>query len=287
MPRHAPPPEFIWSKDFTKVKPVVILGPMPPYTPQKQLKPDPLLPTYLRALYDYPLLNKAQERHLFRKYNYLRWKMSRARKPELYRDMLKETSDLILTSNLRLVVHLAKKYKSGDLFECISAGNLGLVRAMRGYDYTKGLKFSTYASNAIIMSFRTAWRNDRRYEDRFKIVEDADGVDPIDDHFGEAERHAEQAEAAEIAHNLWRCLTDERQRYVIKERFGIGTEKKTLLEVSQVLGVTRERVRQIESRAIQELRFYASVSLGSDVLSLKSGCNFSYGDTDELVKVPN
>ena len=123
-------------------------------------------PRYLASLYEVDLLNREQEQYLFRKYNYLKFKASRLREKldptkaraaamdeiqQLYDEAVK-IKNRIVQANLRLVVSIAKRHlgASEDFFQLVSDGNMSLIRAAEKFDYTRGNKFSTYASWAIM-----------------------------------------------------------------------------------------------------------------------------------------
>jgi len=150
--------------------------------------PPPDLPPYLRSLYEVPLLNVQREQALFRRYNYVKYKAdmlckrldpSRARTTQL-----KEIESLLLhanavknqiiRANLRLVVSIAKKHVGGSqsLFELISDGNVSLMRAVEKFDYTRGTRFSTYASWAIMRNFARSIPRERYQLDHFATGQD-------------------------------------------------------------------------------------------------------------------
>src|SRR5690606_3874059 len=132
-------------------------------------RPPAGLPAYLTSLYDTPLLSAEQEVYLFRKMNYLKYKASRLRsqldphrpRPELidqiealYEEVV-ATKNQIIRANLRLVVSLAKSRVSDshDFYTLISDGNMSLMRAVEKFDYSRGFKFSTYATWAVVKNF--------------------------------------------------------------------------------------------------------------------------------------
>lgn len=249
---------FIWNKDFVEMSERRIFGPLPPFPKQRVQKPAAGLPAYLAALYSMPLLSKAQEVHLFRQFNWLRWKRTKARKPELYTARILPIRDFIIKHNLRLSMFMAKKRVCADIFERVSTANVGLCNAVDCFDYGRKAKFSTYACNAIMMQFRREYYYSCRDAHVWHQGDDEAASYILDDEFGVAEDTAERNEMIGITHDLLARLTDKRQKMVIKHRYGIGTDKKMLDEVGKMLGVTKERVRQIENRALHELRFFAT-----------------------------
>jgi len=231
------------------------------------------LPIYLRNLYKTPLLSKKQEQGLFRMYNYLKYKatlvrqrLGEARSPkvedieevERLLDEAARVKNRIVQANLRLVVNIAKRHVSPqtNFFELISDGNMSLLRAVDKFDYTRGFKFSTYASWAVMKNFaRTVPKAGKRRE-RFMTGHD-ELLEMTEDLRFEGQEPYREPDIT-VKQNIERVIHElgPREREIVMRRFGLGDMPgpQTLEEVGQHFGVTKERIRQIESRAFKKLR---------------------------------
>ena len=219
------------------------------------------------------MLTREQEAHLFRKLNYLKYRA--AKLCEALVPVHPRTADLdeierleaearavrnqIVRANLRLVVAMARRRISpGDNFsELISDGNVSLIRAVEKFDYARGFRFSTYACRAIMKNYNRSLSKERTRRDRFVTGHEekfeAAANHRTNDHESECTRKRMQEAVKGMLGRL-----DGREHRIIVSRYGLnGVDQLTLEQLGKELGVTKERVRQIESRALERLRKFA------------------------------
>jgi len=269
----SPPVDYMDSPEFHKKgAEKEIFGP-PPVNTRKSttLRPPAGLPPYLASLYTIPLLTREDEQYWFRKMNYLKFRAAELQKKidpkrpkqndlddlERFTAEATEVKNFLIRSNLRLVVSIAKKYikPTNNFFEMVSDGNMSLIRAIEKFDYTKGNKFSTYATWAIMKNFARSIPAEHKRLDRFRT-----GKDEVFQH--STEYRGSQFEEEVVNRNQNRVLMDilgqldPRERDIVMFRYGLGEvdEPLTLEQVGQRFGVTKERIRQLESRALRKLR---------------------------------
>ena len=283
---------------------------------------------YLKQIGKVPLLNAEQEVELAKRIEaglFAEEKLAEGREKSLraearidlewIADDGHRAKNHLLEANLRLVVSLAKRYTGrGMLFlDLIQEGNLGLIRAVEKFDYTKGYKFSTYATWWIRQAITRAMADQARtiripvhmvevinklarvqrqmLQDLGreptpeelaaeldmtpeKVIEvQKYGREPIslhtplgedgDSEFGDLIEDSEAIQPGEAVsftllqeqlHSVLDTLS-EREAGVVSMRFGLTDgQPKTLDEIGKVYGVTRERIRQIESKTMSKLR---------------------------------
>ena len=219
------------------------------------------------------LLTTEQEKHLFLRYNYARLRAAAAvqrfrtnpgkgvaREIALWYGRAKETREMITQANLALVLAMAKRTRMSDVDfgELVSEGNMALLRAVEKFDTARGFKFSTYACRAILKAFSRIALKNSRYRTAFPAE-----FDPAMErsNYQETRRADIEQDAVE---ELQRIIGENRaqlsdvEKTVIQARFAINrgqdASAMTLEEVGQVIGVTKERVRQIQNKALEKLR---------------------------------
>ncbi|MCE9631013.1 MAG: sigma-70 family RNA polymerase sigma factor [Planctomycetia bacterium] len=248
----------------------VVDQPFPGAEAKKVRRPSGL-PAYLASLYEVPLLTREQEVWLFRKFNYLKHKAATLRDQldiehpsarlmdqiERIYDEIVALKNRIVRANLRLVVSIAKRRVSpGDsFFDLVSDGNMSLIRAVEKFDYARGNKFSTYASWAIMKNYARTIPDEHKRRDRFRAADMEmlqTATDRREDEY--QQRMAATDRLAQVGKFLDRL--DSREQTIIVRRYGLDHvhEPQTLKEVGSALGVTKERVRQIEAKALEKLR---------------------------------
>lgn len=248
------------------------LAVMPPTSRKNQPIPHGGLPAYLAHLWTLPLLNKAQEQHCFRKLNYLKYLLVRSQsKPnacvafheiqddsEALRESIVRVRNFLVESNLRLVVSVAKRHgspMSESFDELVSVGNTTLLRAVDLFDYRRGIRFSTYAYQAIERSIFTLFRRNQRYR---KSVSTADEgmLEVCQGDAGESDRVELEADEASRQVTALVAELDDRDRYIVMARFGINRPRSGVAfhVIAKEVQLSTTRTVQLFNRSIEKMR---------------------------------
>jgi RNA polymerase primary sigma factor len=217
-----------------------------------------LLPEYLQALRNTPVLNREREVELFRRYNYLKYLASAARagmKPaQVHSDRLEKIENYlaeaeaikktIIEANLRLVVSIAGKHAAGEtnFQDLVSKGNFALIKTVEEFDYTRDIRFSKTASLNIAKEYAKVSGKSTEL-----TREKAGSLANILPFLKIAK--ADSAVIERARHSLVQVIKDEldqREQYIILNHFGlvgslIRKNKKTLQQIGQDLGLTKDR----------------------------------------------
>jgi RNA polymerase primary sigma factor len=218
-----------------------------------------------------PLLTFDDEQVLFRAMNLLRFQINQLRARlsprrtsaeliELIESKLRKADDIrdqLVRSNLRLVTSIARKFagSGAEVDEFSSDGCTILLGAIDRFDYSRGFRFSTYATHSIQRHFFRAWKVRQRRKERFPNAP------------GELLSEIPQTEIPEMIctdpENVVSGLMaradevlDPREHQILVHRFGLGNTRKpsTLREIAGDLGISKERVRQLQLKALTKLR---------------------------------
>ncbi len=215
-----------------------------------------------------------QEQNLFHRYNLARMRvagiLAAHHQRHLPADQLRQllawahralmARGQILQANIRLVAGMAKRYRvrGRDFEEMVSEGNLALLRSVDRFDCSRGYRFSSYACSAIIRGIQRMRHKINQHHRRFPFEFD-EALEPSRwQELQRGELHDDTADTLReiIAEN--RAALDEAERIVLSERFCLSDPDRqkgmTLIQLGLLLGMTKERIRQIQKTALRKLR---------------------------------
>ncbi|PKL33603.1 MAG: hypothetical protein CVV40_00545, partial [Planctomycetes bacterium HGW-Planctomycetes-2] len=224
------------------------------------------------------ILTGAEEKILFLQFNYARYRIRELQKEvagspdgsptqEQAEALLRwygvsdQLREQIAETNLALVLAMAKRTRMSevDFADLVSEGNMALLRAVDKFDCERGFKFSPYACRAILKAFSRQGMKLSKYRQRFPADFDPklERSNYLDTRRAEFQSDA-ASEVKRIVVDNHAELSDI-ERTVIEHRFRLDTPNQegrpmTLEQVGQIIGVTKERVRQIQNKALEKIR---------------------------------
>ncbi len=216
-------------------------------------------------------LSREDEAELFMRYNYARYRVAGLMAQQRRRFLLRRVGDMLgwyrralanraalVGANMPLVVAMGKRTRIStvEFAELISEGNMALMRAVDKFDVSRGFKFSTYACRAILKAFNRLATKTGGYRQRFPTeyapqMEHSDEVD---------RRHREQRALAieDLRRVLGRngAALSNVEMAVVGARFAVAgyDHTHTLEQVGSLVGLSKERVRQVQNLALNKLR---------------------------------
>lgn len=267
---HIPSEEFEDGKAETLILGDDFLSECKPETVSKRAARKVSLPSHLAGLTENSLLTPEQERALFQRMNFLRFRACKilTQKPiekttqwdlERARALIHASHwyrDVIVKANVRLVISIVKKFVNHQcgFDDLLSDGIMALIRSVDKFDYQRGFRFSTYATQVVRRnSYRFVME---RQEERLKVTNSINepGLD------------VEEVSTSTMSELRWNTLQthlrgmlgelDKREKLIIRARFSLGGHRKvqTLQKLADRLGISKERVRQLEKRAVEKLQ---------------------------------
>ena len=194
----------------------------------------------------------------------------------LFKSGERQAFDMLVKSNMKLVVKIANDYKYGrmDFEDIVSSGTIGLLKAIDNFDPEKG-GFSACASayiNKYIKMALDSYRgiHTKRYDRMTEEERSSCIVESLNEKVGDGETEfaeslasdemspseaLEKVSSIKAMHDAIDSALDSREQFIIRSRYGLdGNEVLTLREIADKLGMTHERVRQIEVSALAKLR---------------------------------
>jgi RNA polymerase primary sigma factor len=231
----------------------------------------PDLPSHLARLCEAKLLSADEEKLVFQRMNFLKWKANQLRQllslespcgwtvrriqalliaADWYRDRM-------VKSNMRLVISIVKKFvnKQNGFDDLLSDGIVALIRAVDKFDVGLGFRFSTYATQVVRRNTYRRVMEKQKERQRITLSIHESGVDVSDEHRSPSMSEGRWQELrGRLATMLDRL--DRREKLIVRARFSLGGHRRvqTLQRLADKLGVSKERVRQLEKRALDKLR---------------------------------
>ncbi len=179
----------------------------------------------------------------------------------------KEAKEELAKHNMRLVVHVVKKYSNyHDNDELISVGSIGLVKALNTYSPDKGTQFATYAARCIENEILMTWRANKKNLNNKSLYEpvsyDKEGnevalIDLISQDEESVIGIVESKYTSQKLMEIIKKQLSEREYQIISLRYGLnGNEPLTQKEVAKIFGISRSYVSRIETKVLAKLKAY-------------------------------
>ncbi len=239
----------------------------------------PEVPVCVAEAFAQPIVPQPLVMDAFRRMNFLKAMASRLQAQlDIHKatiDDLKHIEDLLaqageirnqlLQSHLRMVVHVARRHvqSNENLFELISDGNLWLMRAVECFDFSRGVKFSTYLTYALMKNYARRFSQRAGRSDGKLILAQDDLLDQLDT--GEQTSVSDAVDMLMMQGRLVDALAQlpKRERELVASHYGLeaGQSPASFSMLAERMGVTKARVRQLETRAIRRLRKILNVEI--------------------------
>lgn len=229
------------------------------------------MPSHLLRMCETPLLSATEERDLFRRMNYLKFRVNQIRtqlnprrpnrrRVEQAEQMLAEADQImqaIVSANTRLVISIIRQLHDGghNFDELLSDGITSLMNAVEKFDFDRGFRFSTYATMVLKRHLFRCIK--REYRDRLRYPSGEPAL-LLECPQRDGGQRFSESQCSDLTSALEAMLVrlDAREQKIIRERFGFDSrgKKKSLQSIAGEFGVCKERVRQLEKRAMAKLR---------------------------------
>ncbi len=178
-----------------------------------------------------------------------------------------DAREKLISHNMRLVVHIAKKYVDAlDPSDMVSIGSIGLLKAIDTFKFDKGTQFATYAArcieNEILMAIRANKKHKVCVSLSASVGMDKDGneislVDTLEEPDMDVATKVEKQECAKQLRDILKKVLDEREYKIIRYRYGLdGADVLPQREIAKLLGISRSYISRIESKALEKMRDY-------------------------------
>lgn len=234
-----------------------------------------------------PILTRQQEYHLFRKYNYLRYKITKSTigipksrkkypkyskpvcleklgeksifKIENYIEEMNKVRNIILKSNMRLIFVNVNKMFPGDTFEnqeYFTNGYSHLLKAIDCFDHTRGFKFSTYATWVLKRNLARDRNINYKNSSKFEALEENELIDKKEVNYNDINEIYNREFIKKVMEKLKNStmVNPSVKVKILSECYGVnGCEKKTLEQIGKELNLSKERIRQIKTNIIDYL----------------------------------